>query len=289
MRLPRIQFSIAGAALIGLLIAGCSGTGPTRPGTTDAGWQSLTLTAGGSDDVLTVWGDGTLRYTEAGAPSTREGVVSAARMASLRDAVERAELLPLEAVAEPGKSPGEAPAAGRIELVRDGVLLGLVWESLDQLTPHQRALADELEAVRRQAAGDGAESVETIPTASLLRGYDARVSGPAAILVRNGDALLNLIRTQLGGRVVALPAIDFDREMVIAVFAGPDVRPGSAVQVDVAVSRTVGGYLQVPVTVYEPATECPGLTGRSPFDLVRLRRMDLEIFFLWDKILTSCP
>lgn len=280
--------SIAGAVLIGLLAAGCSSSGPTTPGATDAGWDSLTLRAGGADDALLVRGDGTLLYTESGGASAREGVVSAARMASLREAVERAELQPLTVGLSHKQSPGETPASGRIELARDDETLGLVWESLDELAPRERDLADALEQVRRQAAGDGAEMVEAIPTASLLNGYDARVTGPTAVLVRNGDALLSLIRTQLGGRVVALPEIDFDTEMVVAVFAGPGVRPGSRVQVDVAVSRTLGGYLQVPVTVYEPEEGCAGLAGNSAFDLVRLRRMDLEVFFLWDRIAMGC-
>jgi hypothetical protein len=280
--------SVAAAVLIGLLAAGCSSGGPTTPGATDAGWDTLTLRASGADDTLTVRGDGTLIYTELGGASARDGVVSATRMASLREAVERAELQPLTVGLSFEQSPGETPAAGRIELVHDAEILGLVWESLEELTPAERDLVDELEEVRRQAAGDGAEMVEAIPTEWLLDGYDARVAGPTAILVRNGDALLNLIRTQLGGRVVALPQIDFDTEMVVAVFAGTGVRTGSRVQVDVAVSRTLGGYLQVPVTIYEPEEECTGLTGNSPFDLVRLRRMDLEVFFLWDRIAMGC-
>lgn len=289
MSLARIHISIAGAVAIGLLLAGCSTRGPTTPGAVDAGWDSLTLQVEDTDDVLLVRGDGTLRYTAPGGASAQGGVISAARLAALREAVERAELPPLTPGADLRQSPSETPAAGRIELVREGELRGRVWESLDQLTPRERELADELEQVRRQAAGDGAEMVEAIPTTSLLHGYDARVSEPTAILIRSGDALLQLLRTQLGGRVVALPEIDFDTEMLVAVFAGPGLRRGSVVQVDVAASRTAGGYLQVPVTAYEPVEECPGLSGTSPFDVVRLRRMDLEVFFLWDQVTTSCP
>ena len=289
MSTQRMELAVVAAAIIAVVAAGCSSSGPTRPGEIDAGWDSLTLRADAAGGVLTVLRDGTVRYAAPSGDEDRQGVVSPRRLDALREAVERADLSPLDAArTNAGMESDTLIGPGRIELVRAGVTLGLIWESVGDLNAAESILVGELLSVWKEARAEGAEMVEAIPTTRMLSGYGARVPGPTAILVRNGDALLNLIRVQLGARLVALPEIDFDTEMVVAVFAGPGSRPGSEVQVDVAASRTMGGYLQVPVTVYEPAEECTGLTGTSPFDLVRLRRMDLEVFFLWDRITLGC-
>jgi hypothetical protein len=281
--------AVAAAAITVFVTAGCSSSGPTRPGEIDAGWDSLTLRADATAGALSVLRDGTVRYAAPSGAEDRQGVVSPKRLDALREAVERADLSPFDvAHSIAGTESDTLIGSGRIELVRSGVTLGLVWESIRDLNAAESALVGELLSVWKEARAEGAEMVEAIPTTRMLSGYGARVPGATAILVRNGDALLNLIRVQLGGRIVALPEIDFNTEMVVAVFAGPDCRPGSVVQVDVAASRTMGGYLQVPVTVYEPAEQCSGLTGTSPFDLVRLRRMDIEVFFLWDRITLGC-
>jgi hypothetical protein len=271
-----IGVTLAAAALAG----GCGTSGPSRPGEIDAGWDSVTLSSAPSNDALSVLGDGTVLFAPS-AGEGRQGVISLPSLGALQDAVSRAGLSPFD----PGTSP---PGASRIVLVRGSATLGVAWQTESELTPPERVLVAALDRVRAEALGQGSERVEAIATERILSGYDARVSGPMAVLVRDGDGLINLLRGPLGGRTVALPAIDFKTEMLLAVFAGPGVRPGTQVQVDAAVSRTVGGYLQAPVTVYEPEAGCTGLSGASPFDLVRLRRVDLEVFFLWDLVTTGC-
>jgi hypothetical protein len=184
---------------------------------------------------------------------------------------------------------GALPGESAVVLSRGGQTLGFGWRAEDELTPGQAALRGVLERIRRAARGEGTGRVDPIPVERLLSGNDGQAPARTGLVIRDADALLKLLRGELGGRVVSLPPVDFRTEMLVAVFGGAGLAAGTEIRLDDAISRRADGYLQATVTLYEPAAGCAGASGDRPFELVRVRRMDLELFFIWKVEPRSCP
>jgi hypothetical protein len=268
------------AVVCALLIWGCGSGAPTSPDPFRAGWDSLDLFSLSTSDTLAVLGDGTIHY-RAGADASAAGLVSLALLRSLEDAVAASAMTPWDPAALPPS------ATGALRLQRGDGAVGFSWETTDELDPAQQRLITLLGQLRDDALGEGSERVDAISTAALVRGDRARVTEPDARVIRDGDALLLLMREMLGGEALVVPEIDFRTEMLLAVFGGR-AAPGAEVHVGTLASRTVGGYLQVPVTLNVPAPECAPPGHVSPFEIVRLARMDIEIFFLWEEVTSGC-
>jgi len=261
------------------LLGGCGSGAPTSPDPFQVGWTSLDLFSLSASDTLAVLGDGTIDYR---APdTTASGLVSLALLRSLEDAVAEVALTDVAPAAWP---PG---ATGALRLLRGGAAVGFSWESTDELDLTQRQLIELLGHIRADALGEGNERVDAVATSAVVRGDRARVTEQDARVIRDGDALLLLLRESMGGEPLVLPEVDFETEMLVAVFGGRQA-PGSEVQVGALASRTAGGYLQVPVTLHVPAPECAPAGDASPFAIVRLAKMDVEIFFLWERVTHGC-
>lgn len=279
IRLP-ITSALAGLLAI-LLLGGCSTDRITAPGPPLASWESLTLLMGAAGDTLAIATDGSLTYRSAEGEAVA-GLVSAHRLAALETTLAAAELEELEATDPP-------PGGGRVRVVSAGRARGFEWATPEQLSAEQEALLERLAALRAFARGEASERVAVLTTEPILAAARAAVLARRARVVRSQDELIDVIRSELGDAVVLLPQIDFEREMLLAVFAGCDVHPGSQVEIGRHVSRTAGGYLQVGVTVYEPPLDCGGQEPVCPAQIVRLPRIETEIFFDWEWVATDCP
>ncbi len=264
-----------------LPIGGCGSGAPTSPDPFRAGWDSLDLFSLSASDTLAVLGDGTIAYRAGAETPAAEGLVSLALLRSLEDAVAAVEMAPWDPAAlQPG-------ATGALRLQWGGASAGFSWESTDELDAAQCWLIELLGQLRDNALGEGNERVDAVAMAAVVRGDRARVTERDARLVRDGDALLLLLRESLGGEPLVLPEVDFETEMLLVVFGGRTA-PGAEVRVGSLASRTAGGYLQVPVTLHVPAPECAPPGYASPFEIVRLGKMDIEIFFLWEQVISGC-
>jgi hypothetical protein len=267
-------------ALALLAGAGCDTGRVAGPDQSAASWETLTLLTREGPDTLEILTDGALGFRARTDSLSGSGLVSAAQLRRIELALDAAQL---EVIADGPQR------AGGVVVLRNGLRTGFAWDELDALPVAQQAVAVELLELRSEALGHASERVEIIPTTPFVSGRHARVATRAAQVIRDQDGLAALFASELRDDVLLIPEVDFEREILLAVFAGPQVRSGSQVEIGAQVSRTAGGYLQVPVTLHEPGEACAGSVPESPFQIVRLRRIDAEIFFQWDALETACP
>ncbi|MFH1145212.1 MAG: hypothetical protein V1774_11765, partial [Candidatus Eisenbacteria bacterium] len=266
------------------LLAGCGMGAPSSPDEFRAPWDSLQLFSVLVSDTLAVLGDGTLDYRADTLAAS--GLISEGSLRVLENALGGAQLEPWDASGPP------VGAVGWVISAQGARTLGFSWEADAQLSEPRRRMVDLLDEIRckarSQALGEGNERVELIGTSVVLRGERSRLDQRSARVIRDADALLQVVRECLGGDPVIMPEVDFESEILLAVFAGRQAA-GAEIHVDGLASRTVGGFLLVPVTVYAPAPGCAALGESSPFEIVRLRKVDLEVFFQWAVENGDCP
>ena len=269
------------AGVLLLTLGGCSSGDLTAPDDVRASWDSLEYRSTVAD-TLSINGRGEIlfRGAETGADT---GLLGADMWRSLETALASAELEPL-----PDVSP--MTHRGVISVTADGVQAGFTWTSIEELTEDQRLLVGLLEELRAEALGpDEDERVYPIPSERILRGLDARATQPAQMVIRDSDMLLELLGDQLDRPGVVIPQVDFSREMVIAVFLGQRSHEWFDVRIDPTANMTASGYLQIAVTQFVRAPECPVPDAEgAPFDMVRTRKVEGEVFFLWDRVVTGC-
>jgi hypothetical protein len=241
----------------------------------------VTLLTLAGPDTLRVRADASIELRVAADSSAVSGLVGTAGLASLEAAVARAEVEPLAA--------WPAGSLGAVLVARDGGEQGFIWGPAEQLSPAQADLLALLTALRDEALGEGSERVAILPTRLFAGGRQARVAGRTARVIGDRDALEALLGQELGGEPLLIPEVDFSREILLAVFAGPAMRPGAQVEIATQVSRTAGGYLLVPVTLHEPGAACAGDGSESPFQIVRMQRLETRIYFQWERLETACP
>lgn len=271
---------------LGVAISGCGSGDLLAPYEINPSWDRIEYMSLNAPDTLRIDKSGAICFLEMD-EGARSGLLGPATWRALEAALSRAEM-------EPGvtESAGHAaaPNQGAFYLTRDGDLQGFMWSSEDSLAPGQMQLVNLLEGVREEVLGpDPSERVDLIPAGRLLHGYDARAGETGEFLSRDEDALFDLLRRQLDRETVVLPKVDFESEMVLAIFLGPRSRERFDLEIDESVIRTADGYLQVSVTLYTRAEGCPVPEGTGgAFDIVRLPRLSSEVFFLWDQVETSC-
>lgn len=272
-------WALSAAPLVAILVSGCDSGPVSAPGAPRAPWESLALFTFSGPDTLRIFPDATL---ELGADERAgSGLVSPSEFEALAEAVARADLEPLSSW-----PPG---AQGGVLLAVGGRSLGFAWGPDLEPPAARLELRLLLERLRAEALGEGSEKVAQLATTSFARGRQALVAAPTARLIADRDGLEALLAGELSGEPLLIGEIDFAREMLLAVFAGPAVRPGAHVEIGAQVARTAGGYLLVPVTLHEPGPACAGPGRESPFHIVRLARLDTQIYFQWERLETACP
>jgi len=125
---------------------------------------------------------------------------------------------------------------------------------------------------------------EALPFETLGFGQRMDVDGKTEIIVRNDaewQAILSTMTT-----FEALERVDFEEAMV-AIIAIPVESGGYTIEVEAV--EQVDGILEVSYVISEPGIDCitpPALA--TPFQVVRMRRLDLEVRFSSRKELFSC-
>ncbi len=129
------------------------------------------------------------------------------------------------------------------------------------------------------ASGGSARSAPNAPAVSFVTIASGRTSGilqPAQSVIRDRESWLALWRRHAGPAAPA-PAVDFSREMAIAIFAGASAAPRI-----VTIARIVREpeRLTVWYVVRErPLTDTEGLKPTAAFHIVRLARSPLPVSF----------
>lgn len=279
--LASITCSLVLAAAIGGL-AGCSSGSPAAPEEVPAPWQFLTYAGTGLEgSTLRIEGDGSLSIEGGDSPDQPAlGMLSTAAWQSVRDAAERAQFEVID-----GARMQELPGIGFVRLGQDGLIYGFSWAREYDLSAAQLDLVNELRSIWEQANAPIDLRMAEVPITLLHYGLHAAMIEPREAVIRDEDALLKLIAEALPGEAVVLPPIDFDGEMVVALFLGAQ-RPQSNLEFMDKASWTVGGDLRLPVNVVETIGPCDRST--SPFGLVRMPKSDSSVFFIRYRSTGSC-
>ena len=128
-------------------------------------------------------------------------------------------------------------------------------------------------------AGAQISSGLLLPFVTVAGGKVSRVLVPERLVVRDDAAWLTLWRRHAGPDSGPPPPVNFDRDMVIALFAGK--APDSAV---LAITQIVGSpdRLEVRYTLRETRPLPAAVTDSSaaPFQIVRLVRSSLPVSFV---------
>ncbi len=276
------SWSLMATFILLLLVAGCGSGDLTAPDDIIASWDRLEFRALNFQDKLEINNTGDIVLT-GGDEGAEAGILGPQTWHSLEAALANAELTPLSAI-----SAGD-PNEGAVVFEKSGVLQGLVWNESSVLTHNQSNLITLLQEIRLAALTPASERIDLHFGQRLLHGYDAIINHSATYLIRDVDALLSVLKNDLGRETVLLPEIDFEREILLAVFLGPRTNQAYDIEIHNEISLMISGCYQISVTQYTRDESCPHQFGhRGVFELYKLPRSDQDLFLDWRTIETEC-
>lgn len=263
-------------------LAGCGVGDRLAPDDLDTSWDSLEYTSLGGQVTVQIGADGAILVRTAG-NEDHDGLLGPATWRMLETALRQCGLT----ACTPPAGSGE----GAVLVVRAGLPIGFRWSASDELTAAQAQVVALLEQVRAQAEDPAVNPrLAGTPVGRLLHGFEAL--GPAeTVLIRDEDQMMDVLRDRLDRVSVVLPRIDFDREMVLAVFLGPRSNDAFDVVIDGYATPSLDGYLKVAVDRFARVSgSCPviGDGHHGAFDLVRLPRSDAQVYLDWGLVRLEC-
>ncbi|MBI3998833.1 MAG: hypothetical protein HY355_07345 [Armatimonadetes bacterium] len=125
------------------------------------------------------------------------------------------------------------------------------------------------------AAGQGTPGVPFVVVAS---GATSGIREAAQYVIRDAAAWKDLWQRHAGASMRPIPAVDFERDMVIALFGGESRAPRALTVVRIV---REGDALVVYYTQGEtrPVTDTDGLAPTVPYQIVRVGRSPLPVRF----------
>ncbi len=118
----------------------------------------------------------------------------------------------------------------------------------------------------------------TVPFVTVAAGNSSGIHEPEQLVIRDQATWFTVWRRHIASRALPVPAVDFDRQMIIAMFAGQSRVPRS-----LTIRRIVqeSDRLVVWYTLRDtrPLPDGEGLTPAAPFQIVRLARSRLPVRF----------
>jgi len=266
-------------------LAGCSAGDRTAPDDITASWDSLDYTPLDGQATVNIDGGGVIQISQIShaASGDHDGLLGPATWRALESALAEAGLAPC--------TPPAGSGEGIVLVARGSETVGFRWSAPGELSAAQSEVVALLEQVRAQAEDpDVNPRLDGVPVGELLRGFSAR--GPAEVfLARDEDQLLDILRGRLDRESVVLPRIDFEREMVLAVFLGPRSNDAFDVVIDGYATPTIDGFLKVAVDRFARVSgSCPAVGDgtHGAFDMVRLPRSAAEVFLDWGLVRLEC-
>lgn len=122
--------------------------------------------------------------------------------------------------------------------------------------------------------------VDAVPFETIEQGFDSGYRDRAAIVVRTLEEWRQVWERHTTLRLPQpeKPPVDFDREMVIAVFLGDRSTGGFAIEITRIKQRVDGLHVRIEETAPpQDALVTQGFT--SPYHLVRIGRLDRPVTF----------
>ena len=124
----------------------------------------------------------------------------------------------------------------------------------------------------------GAQDGEDVRFATIATGATSGIREPAQAIVRDPAAWSALWRRHTRGAGAPLPAVDFEREMVVGIFAGVSPKP-ARVTVHRVTQRSGRLVLWYSIRENRPLPDGEGLPPSAAFHIVRLARSPLPVEF----------
>ena len=275
-------------AVLSLGLFGCGSGDLTAPDDIRATWSEIEFSTLQNPDLLTIDQNGDISITgnEQG-PET--GILSPDSWRALETVISRVELDPISIEPRKQAIAGDKVGEGLFLLHRDGETFGFIWQDPENLTLAEEELVSLLQRIRDNALIPISERVNIFHGVRLLHGFDAAIDHPAQYLIRDEDTLLTILRNDLGRETVVMPQIDFDRDVVLAIFLGPRSHENFDLQIWSEISLMVGGFFHLSIDKFSRAPGCPIPEGNGgAFELIRIPRLDKEIYLDWNMVESGC-
>jgi hypothetical protein len=122
--------------------------------------------------------------------------------------------------------------------------------------------------------------VDAVPFETIEQGVDSGYRDRTAIVVRTPEEWRQVWERHAAPRAPhpERPAVDFHREMVIAVFLGAQPTGGFTIEVKRIEQRVDGVHVVIEETA-PPQDAMVTQAFTSPYHLVRIRRLDRSVIF----------
>ena len=122
-------------------------------------------------------------------------------------------------------------------------------------------------------------SGEPLPFVTIARSQTSLVRTPLRAVIRDETEWTELWRRHVGAGTTSTPLVDFDQEMVVAVFAGQTTE-----RMVLGINRIVREpdrlVVLYTVTPTRPLPPAEVSVSVSPYHIVRLRRSSLPVYFV---------
>jgi hypothetical protein len=273
------------AMILSGLAAGCAWDNSTAPQAQEPTWNLVRFheTAAADDSFrdLSVRTDGELTLIDGrGDGMSERGLLAGEKLETLARLI---DALPPQsyAASSPCNSDGFF-----VSITRGGEVLTYASGSCDAGAP--AALTELHQMFDRLALEVLDHKVVTVEFRTLQAGAQSHIRTARRMVIRDRDALVQLLREHQPDQPVAIPRVDFSRQMVVAEFSGD--RPTGGYEVGVAgIERTDSGWLRVRLDEVEPGSRCavsPAVT--QPFTIVVVDGHDPDVLFESDVTTTRC-
>jgi hypothetical protein len=273
--------------ILGGLAAGCGLDRTTAPKPHEASWNLVrfhetTSAVEGSYKDLFVRSDGAITLDDGrGDAVSAVGLLAGEKLETLARLI---DALPPQSYLPPTPCTTDGFF---VSVARDGAVTTYASGLCDPATP--ASLSNVSTLMQELLAEVTSPRTQFVPFTILLQGTASAVTLPRREVIQDRDALMRILSTHRPDQPVAVPQVDFKRQMVVAEFLG--TREGDGYGVTVAsAGKTEDGWLRIGFVRTEPNLACVSSSAATqPFVLVALERRSGGILYETTTAVTPCP
>jgi hypothetical protein len=266
--------------VLGMAAAGCGREHVTSPVPQWHSWDQVVLAetlakAGEPVSEVSVRSDGVLTLVVGrGNAVLSRGLLSEKKMETLTSLI---DALPPSSYAASGPC-----LTGRFDLTVTSGVTGRTFvfgscDSSDSAVPEAARRLQEF--LSEAGASTQAPRLIVVPFQVLLRGTQSALHRPVRAVLQDRDALARFLREHAPDRPVAVPVVDFGRQVVVAEWLGDRSSTEYIVEFEGA-EITLTGWFRLRSHRFNPGPTCAvGAQITQPFVLVALDRHPEEMLF----------
>ena len=261
--------------ILGLLTAGCAWERTSAPQAQGPAWNLVRFheSANTTSFVdLSVQADGKLTLVDSrGEGASDMGLLADENLETLARLI---DALPPQSYAFPTPC---SSGGFFVSVTRGGEVMTYASAPCDSAAP--AALSQLHRLFDGLTTGVWSPKTDPVPFTSLLAGAVCSVHQSGQQIVRDRDALMQLLHDLNPGNPTGVPSVDFSRQMVVAVFLGDLPTTGYGVNVGGA-ELTDSGWLHIHLSEAAPGNLCGvGTMITQPFALVAVSSHATNVLF----------